>query len=40
VKYPALPKDVQLSFLDVPKYMDESAKWTKLYKDILLNQKR
>jgi iron(III) transport system substrate-binding protein len=40
VKYPSLPKDVQLSFLDVPKYMDESAKWTKLYKDILLNQKR
>jgi iron(III) transport system substrate-binding protein len=40
VKYPSLPKGVQLSFLDVPKYMDESAKWTKLYKDILLNQKR
>jgi len=40
VKYPALPKDVKLSFLDVPKYIDESAKWTKLYKDILLNQKR
>jgi hypothetical protein len=40
VKYPILPKDVKISFLDVPKYMDESAKWTKLYKDILLSQKR
>jgi iron(III) transport system substrate-binding protein len=40
MKYAALPKDMKLSFLDVPKYMDESAKWTKLYKDILLNQKR
>ena len=40
VKFQRLPKDIKLSFLDVPKYMDESAKWTKLYKDILLNQKR
>jgi iron(III) transport system substrate-binding protein len=40
VKYPTLPKEVKIFFLDVPKYMDESAKWTKLYKDILLNQKR
>ena len=40
VKYAALPKDMKLLFLDVPKYMDESAKWTKLYKDTLLNQKR
>ena len=40
VKFQRLPKDLKLAFLDVPKYMDESAKWTKLYKDILLNQKR
>jgi len=40
LKFQRLPKDLQLSFLDVPRYMAESAKWTKLYKDILLNQKR
>ncbi len=40
VKFQRLPKDVKLSFMDVPKYMDESAKWTKLYKDLLANQKR
>jgi iron(III) transport system substrate-binding protein len=39
-KFQRLPKDVKLSFLDVPKYMGENAKWTKLYKDILANQKR
>jgi iron(III) transport system substrate-binding protein len=40
VKYQTLPRDLKLSFLDVPKYMNENAKWTKLYKDMLLNQKR
>jgi iron(III) transport system substrate-binding protein len=40
MKFQRLPKDVKLSFLDVPKYMDQSAKWTKLYKDILASQKR
>jgi iron(III) transport system substrate-binding protein len=40
VKFQRLPQGLKLSFLDVPKYMDQSAKWTKLYKDILANQKR
>jgi iron(III) transport system substrate-binding protein len=40
VKFQRLPQGLKLSFLDVPKYMDQSAKWTKLYKDILSNQKR
>jgi iron(III) transport system substrate-binding protein len=40
MKFQHLPKGVTLSFLDVPKYMDQSAKWTKLYKDILASQKR
>jgi hypothetical protein len=34
-KFQRLPKDLKLSFLDVPKYMNENAKWTKLFKDIL-----
>ena len=34
-KYQHLPEGLKLSFMDVPKYMSESAKWTKLYKDIL-----
>ncbi|HEX3486120.1 MAG TPA: extracellular solute-binding protein [Micropepsaceae bacterium] len=40
VKFQRLPKDIKLTFFDVPKYMDQSAKWTKLYKDILSSQKR
>ena len=40
IKYQRLPKDIRLSFLDVPKYMTENAKWTKLYKDSLLNPRR
>ena len=40
MKFQRLPKDIKLSFLDVPKYMDQSAKWTKLYKDILAGQRR
>jgi iron(III) transport system substrate-binding protein len=40
VKFQRLPQGLKLSFLDVPKYMDQSAKWTKLYKGILSNQKR
>ena len=39
-KFQRLPRDIKLSFLDVPKYMAENAKWTKVYKDILLNQRR
>lgn len=40
MKFQRLPKDIKLSLLDVPKYMEQSAKWTKLYKDILASQKR
>jgi iron(III) transport system substrate-binding protein len=40
VKFQRLPKDITLAFFDVPKYMAESAKWTKLYKDILSRQPR
>ena len=35
VKYQRLPPEWKLAFMDVPKYMDEAAKWTKLYKDAL-----
>ncbi|HYM19137.1 MAG TPA: extracellular solute-binding protein [Micropepsaceae bacterium] len=35
VKYQKLPAEWKLAFMDVPKYMDEAAKWTKLYKDAL-----
>ncbi len=40
IKYQHLPAGMKLSFIDVPKYMGETAKWTKLYKDILAAQKR
>jgi iron(III) transport system substrate-binding protein len=40
VKYQRLPAAAKLSFFDVPKYMNESAKWTKAYKDILARQAR
>ncbi len=40
VKYQRLPAGTQLSFFDVPKYMGESAKWTKAYKEILARQVR
>ena len=40
VKYQKLPAGAKLSFFDVPKYMGESAKWTKAYKDILARQAR
>jgi iron(III) transport system substrate-binding protein len=40
MKFQHLPKGAKLAFLDVPKYMSESAKWTKLYKDTLATQKR
>lgn len=40
LKYQKLPAGTKLSFFDVPKYMAESAKWTKTYKDILTRQVR
>ena len=39
-KYQRLPPNMQLIFMDIPKYMKESGKWTKLYKDILSRQRR
>jgi ABC-type Fe3+ transport system substrate-binding protein len=36
VKFQHLPKDWKLFFMDVPKYMNENQKWTRLYRDILL----
>jgi iron(III) transport system substrate-binding protein len=40
LRYQKLPAGMKLSFFDVPKYMAESAKWTKTYKDILARQVR
>ena len=40
VKYQHMPAAMKLAFFDVPKYMAESAKWTKTYKDILARQAR
>jgi iron(III) transport system substrate-binding protein len=38
VKFQHLPKDWNLSFMNVPKYIDETAKWSRLYRDILLKR--
>ena len=35
LKYQHLPANMRLTFMDVPKYMTESGKWVKLYKDLL-----
>ena len=35
VKYQRLPPNMRLSFMDVRKYLAESGKWAKSYKDIL-----
>jgi len=40
LKFQRLPANFKLSFMDVPKYMNDSAKWAKLYKDILARQPR
>jgi len=39
-KVQRLPKDVKLVFMDVGKYLDENAKWTKTFKDIFVNRSR
>ena len=39
VKYQHLPDTWKLSFMDVPKYMDEAAKWTRTYRDIFVRQR-
>ena len=40
LKYQKLPAGLKLNMLDVPKYVDENAKWDKLFKDILAKQTR
>jgi iron(III) transport system substrate-binding protein len=38
LKYQHLPPGVELVRMNVPKYLDQNAKWTRLYKDILAQQ--
>jgi iron(III) transport system substrate-binding protein len=40
LKVQRLPEGVKLVFMDVGKYLDESAKWAKLYREIFLIQSR
>ncbi len=40
LKVQRLPQDVKLVFMDVGKYLDESAKWTQLYRDIFVTRSR
>jgi iron(III) transport system substrate-binding protein len=39
LKYQHLPANLRLAFMDVPKYMAESGKWAKLYKELLSRQR-
>ena len=39
-KYQHLPPEMRLTFIDVRKYMAESGKWARLYKDSLSRQYR
>jgi len=40
LKVQRLPPDVKLVFMDVGKYLDESAQWARLYREIFLTQAR
>ena len=40
MKVQRLPEGVKLVFMDVGKYLDESAKWTRLYREIFVTQAR
>jgi len=40
LKVQRLPKDANLVFMDVGKYLDENAKWTKVYRDIFVARGR
>ena len=40
LKVQRLPKDVKLVFMDVGKYLDENAKWTKIFKDTFVTRTR
>jgi iron(III) transport system substrate-binding protein len=35
MKYQHLPKGITLTMIDIPKYIDESAKWDKIFKAVL-----
>jgi iron(III) transport system substrate-binding protein len=39
-KVQKLPPGVKLTFMDVGKYLDENAKWTKTFKDIFITRSR
>src|SRR5215471_465494 len=40
LKVQRLPTDAQLVFMDVGKYLDENAKWTRLYREIFVTRSR
>ena len=40
LKVQRLPQDVKLIFMDVGKYLDESAKWTRLYHETFVTHPR
>jgi len=40
LKVQRLPQDVKLVFMDVGKYLDENAKWIRLYREIFFAQSR
>jgi iron(III) transport system substrate-binding protein len=40
LKVQRLPMDVNLVFMDVGAYLDENAKWTRLYREIFITRPR
>jgi iron(III) transport system substrate-binding protein len=40
LKYQRLPPDLKLTFVDTPKFVNESAKWERLYREILTTRTR
>jgi hypothetical protein len=40
LKVQRLPDNVKLVFMDVGKYIDESAKWARLYREIFIARPR
>jgi len=40
LKVQRLPADINLVFMDVGKYLDDNAKWTRLYRDIFVTRAR
>jgi ABC-type Fe3+ transport system substrate-binding protein len=40
VRFQHLPEDWKLSFMDVPKYMDETQKWVRAYRDVFVRRGR